>query len=102
ALRLAVNRELDELAALLEVAPRLLCPGGTAVFISFHSLEDRLVKRAFQQGDLWERVTRKPLVASETEQSDNPRSRSAKLRAARRASAESMDLSWEEFDRDPE
>src|SRR5690606_24047929 len=84
ALRLAVNRELDELAALLEAAPQVLRPGGVAVFISFHSLEDRLVKRAFQQRDVWERITRKPLVASEAEQEANPRSRSAKLRAARR------------------
>lgn len=101
ALRLAVNRELDELARLLEVAPRLLRPGGVAVFISFHSLEDRLVKRAFQQGALWERLAKKPRVASSTEQEENPRSRSAKLRAARRAAPIQSDLDWEEIDRDP-
>ncbi|NLE88613.1 MAG: 16S rRNA (cytosine(1402)-N(4))-methyltransferase RsmH [Myxococcales bacterium] len=101
ALRLAVNRELDELAQLLEAAHRVLRPGGVAVFISFHSLEDRLVKRAFQNAELWERVTRKPLVASETEQNDNPRSRSAKLRAARRAvPGPTPEPTWEEFDRD--
>lgn len=102
ALRLAVNRELDELARLLEAAHRVLRPGGVAVFISFHSLEDRLVKRAFQNNELWERVTRKPLVASEPEQNENPRSRSAKLRAARRAApGENPEPTWEEFDRDP-
>lgn len=102
ALRLAVNRELDELAALLDAAPRVLRPGGVAVFISFHSLEDRLVKRAFQNKDAWERITRKPLVASEAEQDENPRSRSAKLRAARRLDPHRADPIWEEFDSDPE
>jgi 16S rRNA (cytosine1402-N4)-methyltransferase len=101
ALRLAVNRELDELSTLLAVAPEVLRPGATAVFISFHSLEDRLVKRAFQRGELWERVTRKPLVASDSEQNDNPRSRSAKLRAARRAMPGMEHESHEEFDSDP-
>jgi len=102
ALRLAVNRELDELATLLETAPDILRPGAVAVFISFHSLEDRLVKRAFQSADVWERVTRKPLVASDAEQSENPRSRSAKLRAARRALPGVEHVAPEEFDRDPE
>lgn len=101
ALRLAVNRELDELSTLLGVAPDILRPGATAVFISFHSLEDRLVKRAFQRSELWERVTRKPLVASEGEQNENPRSRSAKLRAARRAMPGTEHVSHEEFDSDP-
>ena len=82
-LRIAVNRELDELAALLEAAPRILRPGGVLVVISFHSLEDRLAKRAFLDRDVWKRLTKKPLVAREPEQAQNPRSRSAKLRAAR-------------------
>jgi 16S rRNA (cytosine1402-N4)-methyltransferase len=83
ALRLAVNGELDELTSLLEGARDLLVPGGTAVLISFHSLEDRLVKRTFRERDLWQRLTPKPQVPSEQEQADNPRSRSAKLRAGR-------------------
>ena len=84
ALRIAVNRELDQLEQLLGAAAEMVCPGGTAVFISFHSLEDRMVKRAFQQRELWRRLTPKPQVPSEHEQANNPRSRSAKLRAATR------------------
>lgn len=84
ALRIAVNGELDQLAHLLEMAPRILRAGGVAVFISFHSLEDRLVKRALADRRQWLRLTKKPLVASERERADNPRARSAKLRAARR------------------
>ena len=86
ALRIFVNRELDDLKALLEAAPRILKPGGRVVVISFHSLEDRLVKDAFREGekkDMSLRVlTKKPVVASEVEQDRNPRARSAKLRAA--------------------
>jgi 16S rRNA (cytosine1402-N4)-methyltransferase len=84
ALRIAVNGELDQLATLLDMAHRVLAPGGVAAIISFHSLEDRLVKRAFLDRDRWERLSKKPLVASDEEQAKNPRSRSAKLRAARR------------------
>jgi 16S rRNA (cytosine1402-N4)-methyltransferase len=83
ALRIAVNRELEELEALLASLPDVLADGAVAAIISFHSLEDRLVKRAFQRAG-WEPLTKKPLVASEEEQQQNPRSRSAKLRAARR------------------
>ncbi len=106
ALRLAVNRELDELSSLLTASARVLRPGGIAVFISFHSLEDRLVKRAFLEKGVWQRLTKKPLTASEAEQSENPRSRSAKLRAARRIDTDlgvDFDLGddWEDFDRDP-
>lgn len=84
AMRLAVNRELEELSLLLGVAGRLLCPGGIAAFISFHSLEDRLVKRALSDRNLWDRVTKKPLSPSEEELALNPRSRSAKLRVGRK------------------
>jgi 16S rRNA (cytosine1402-N4)-methyltransferase len=86
ALRIAVNRELEELEALLASLPGVIAEGGVAAVISFHSLEDRLVKRAFH-GDGWERLTKKPLVATDDEQQQNPRSRSAKLRAARRVSS---------------
>jgi 16S rRNA (cytosine1402-N4)-methyltransferase len=85
ALRIFVNRELDDLRALLAAAPRILKPGGRVVVISFHSLEDRIVKDAFReaakQGSL-SVLTRKPLRATEEESDRNPRARSAKLRAA--------------------
>jgi 16S rRNA (cytosine1402-N4)-methyltransferase len=84
ALRMAVNRELDELASLLELLPRIVSAGGVVTIISFHSLEDRRVKRALLQRETWERITKKPLEPSGEEQERNPRSRSAKLRAARR------------------
>ena len=86
ALRIFVNRELDDLRALLEAAPRILKPGGRVVVISFHSLEDRIVKDALREGsnkDKYFRVlTKKPVTASEEESDRNPRARSAKLRAA--------------------
>jgi len=86
ALRIFVNRELDDLQALLEAAPQILKPGGRVVVISFHSLEDRIVKDAFREGekkDMYLRIlTKKPVTASEEEQDRNPRARSAKLRAA--------------------
>jgi len=82
ALRIAVNRELDELGALLTGAPALLAPGGTLAVISFHSLEDRMVKRAFLDREVWQRRTVKPLIPGRPETEQNPRSRSAKLRAA--------------------
>jgi 16S rRNA (cytosine1402-N4)-methyltransferase len=84
ALRIAVNAELEELASILEHAPRVLRSGGVACFISFHSLEDRLVKRAFAHREVWAPLTKKPLRPSDVEQEGNPRARSAKLRAARR------------------
>lgn len=83
ALRIAVNGELEQLPELLgEQLPRCLMTGGRAVVISFHSLEDRLVKQAFRDRSRWENLTRKPITPSEAEQQANPRSRSAKLRAA--------------------
>ena len=88
ALRIFVNRELDDLKALLEAAPRILKPGGRVVVISFHSLEDRIVKDAFREGAIKDKhfrvLTKKPITATELESDCNPRARSAKLRAAER------------------
>ncbi len=83
ALRIAVNDELGELEHLLRLLPACLRPRGRAALISFHSLEDRLVKQAFRERSTWEALTRKPVQAGEDEVRDNPRARSAKLRAAR-------------------
>jgi 16S rRNA (cytosine1402-N4)-methyltransferase len=86
ALRMAVNREVDNLAALLERAPRRLKPGGRLAVISFHSTEDRMVKQAFrsaeQTGGLIAILTKRPLSPTDDEVARNPRSRSAKLRVA--------------------
>jgi 16S rRNA (cytosine1402-N4)-methyltransferase len=87
ALRIAVNHEMEELTALLELSPRVLGPGAVLAVISFHSLEDRQVKRAFLQTAVWERLTTKPIVPSRGETEHNPRSRSAKLRAARKVAS---------------
>ena len=103
ALRIAVNAELEQLAALLGAFPDLLAPGGRCAIISFHSLEDRLVKNRFrelawttslprrlaeQAGErvdpVCELVTRKPIFASEAEIERNPRARSARLRVCER------------------
>jgi len=84
ALRIAVNEELQELDALLnDVLPSIMEPGGRAAFLSFHSLEDRRVKQAFQRREAsWAPLTKKPVEADEAELERNPRARSAKLRVA--------------------
>ncbi len=84
ALRMAVNDELGALGTLLERLPDLLTPGGRAVILTFHSLEDRLVKHAFAEGaraHQWTLLTKKPVRVSPEETVRNPRARSAKLRA---------------------
>jgi 16S rRNA (cytosine1402-N4)-methyltransferase len=85
ALRIFVNRELDDLRALLNAAPQVLKPGGRLVVISFHSLEDRIVKDALREGvkqGHYRLLVKKPVTPEEEEIDRNPRSRSAKLRAA--------------------
>jgi 16S rRNA (cytosine1402-N4)-methyltransferase len=85
ALRMAVNQELRNLNALLEAAPKVLCPGGRFGVIAFHSNEDKPVKLDFRQRKaegIYRILTKKPVVAEEDERRHNPRSRSAKLRVA--------------------
>lgn len=82
ALRIAVNQELKSLRIALERIPTCLSPGGRLAVISFHSLEDRLVKEAFRNRQVWENLTKSPVEAGDEETLRNPRSRSAKLRAA--------------------
>ncbi len=87
ALRIYVNRELDEIRTLMEAAPNLLKPSGRLAVISFHSLEDRIVKDSLREGahqGVWDVLTKKPVTAGEEETDRNPRARSAKLRAAER------------------
>ncbi|HPV82113.1 MAG TPA: 16S rRNA (cytosine(1402)-N(4))-methyltransferase RsmH [Nitrospira sp.] len=95
ALRIAVNRELDVLEPALRDAVSMVAPGGRVCAVSFHSLEDRIVKHTFRAlangPDAAVRVlTKKPVIASESERDHNPRSRSAKLRVVERMSKESM------------
>jgi 16S rRNA (cytosine1402-N4)-methyltransferase len=87
ALRIAVNRELEELAVSLPRAVDLLAPGGRVVVISYHSLEDRIVKRFLLEREDLEVLTKKPRTPSNAERSRNPRARAAKLRAAERRAA---------------
>jgi 16S rRNA (cytosine1402-N4)-methyltransferase len=86
-LRIAVNRELQHLERLLKKAPSFLAPGGRLVVLSYHSLEDRLVKQAIVQWDregIMKRMTKKPIYPTEAEIEENPRARSAKMRVAER------------------
>lgn len=97
ALRIAVNSEMDALTTLLQSAPAILKEGGRAVILTYHSVEDRIVKNFFRAGNVegkvekdfygkvicdWKAVTRSPITADKDEVERNPRSRSAKLRAA--------------------
>jgi 16S rRNA (cytosine1402-N4)-methyltransferase len=87
ALRIAVNDELGNVEKLLAAAPAILKKDGQIAVISFHSLEDRIVKNDFKQkrlDGLYEVITKKPLTASDSEIAANPRARSAKLRIAKR------------------
>jgi 16S rRNA (cytosine1402-N4)-methyltransferase len=87
ALRIAVNDELASIETLLEAAPRILAENGKIAVISFHSLEDKLVKEDFRknkQDGVYEILTKKPLTATDDEISENPRARSAKLRIAQK------------------
>ena len=87
ALRIAVNRELEELSASLPRAVDILAPGGRVIVIAYHSLEDRIVKRFLNAAPDLEILTKKPLRPSAVEAARNPRARSAKLRAAERSRA---------------
>ncbi|MFH1078294.1 MAG: 16S rRNA (cytosine(1402)-N(4))-methyltransferase RsmH [Patescibacteria group bacterium] len=82
ALRIAVNDELEALRDAIVAARRILAPGGRIVIVSFHSLEDRIVKIAFKEADDLVPITKRPAIPSEEEMATNPRSRSAKLRVA--------------------
>lgn len=84
ALRIAVNAELDNVTSLLANAPTVLRPGGRFCVITFHSLEDRIVKQAFSRNPAYKVLTKHPVEPSDTEIERNPRSRSAKLRVAAR------------------
>jgi 16S rRNA (cytosine1402-N4)-methyltransferase len=84
ALRIAVNDELKVLETLIEKAPNALIAGGKIAIISFHSLEDRIVKHGLRNLSLLRILTKKPIIATEEEIKENPRSRSAKLRIAER------------------
>jgi 16S rRNA (cytosine1402-N4)-methyltransferase len=95
ALRIYVNRELDEIRDLFEAAPALLKPSARLVVISFHSLEDRIAKDSLREGaqkGIWQILTRKPVTAGDEETETNPRSRSAKLRAAERSQLPAISL----------
>ena len=88
ALRIAVNRELDNLVRVLAAAPEVLAPGARICVITFHSLEDRIVKQSFAANPAYKVITRKPVLPGEAETAANPRARSAKLRIAEKQSAD--------------
>ena len=96
ALRIAVNDELGELQGALEVLGHTLAPGGRAVILTYHSLEDRLVKHFFRGSAELTPLHKKPLTASEAETTQNPRARSAKLRAAQLTQIEPYPTATEE------
>ncbi len=79
-LRIAVNEELSSLENFLAVSPNWLAPGGRIGIISFHSLEDRMVKHTWRENEGLKVLTKKPIIAQESEVKLNPRARSAKLR----------------------
>jgi 16S rRNA (cytosine1402-N4)-methyltransferase len=91
ALRMAVNGEMLQLKSVLGLTRKRMAVGGVAAIISFHSLEDRAVKRELWGKQCWQPLSKKPLVASDDETETNARSRSAKLRAARRVAPECED-----------
>ena len=88
AIRIAINREFENLTQALEIATKILRPGGRVCVISFHSLEDRIVKRFFKSSNQLRILTKKPLRPTEAEVMNNPRSRSAKLRVAEKKAQE--------------
>ena len=90
ALRIAINDELGILERSLSCLPDCLAEGGRLAIISFHSLEDRMVKHAFRSDDRLEVLTKRPIAGTEEEITNNPRARSAKLRVARRISHEAQ------------
>jgi len=90
ALRIAVNDEIRQLDSLLSAASAVVKVEGVVAIMSFHSLEDRRVKKAFLDRTVWQRLSSKPLIPSEEERANNPRSRSAKLRVARRIASETL------------
>lgn len=96
ALRIAVNNELGQLDSLLAAAVEKIRIGGMLAIISFHSLEDRRVKRALLNRSVWQRMSSKPIIAAESERAENPRSRSAKLRIACRVVSDD-DCEQEEY-----
>lgn len=91
ALRIAVNTELENLAEILNRAAPFLAPGARFCVISFHSLEDRMVKRKFRENQYLKVLTRKPIGPSLQEREANPRSRSARLRVAEKIEEQSVD-----------
>jgi 16S rRNA (cytosine1402-N4)-methyltransferase len=94
ALRIYVNDELGALEDALKAAERILADGGRLVVLSYHSLEDRIVKHALKESQMLQVITKRPLTASEKEISENPRARSAKLRIAeKRTTTETQALS---------
>jgi 16S rRNA (cytosine1402-N4)-methyltransferase len=98
ALRIAVNDELGQIEALLAMAPEVVVADGVFTVLAFHSLEDRLIKRAFQQRSIWSPLWRKPRVPTDEECTANPRARSAKLRAARRVDAVAEGFDYDDDD----